>query len=417
MTGWWQHSPFVLIPGASAAALLSGALLPPLGLWIVLQRVVFLGVTLAQVAAAGVALGLLLHLPALPLGLLLCAVAVAIFTGGFRGGVGTGGDRALGAAFCVASALALLFISRSPADLDQVDHVLHGNLIFATTADVRLMAVALLGGLGVSVVFLQRILFCAFDGETAAALGLRVQRWLMLLFGVLAVVLTLSMRTTGALLTFALLVLPPLAALQFQRGLRATFLLASGLGLVGALAGLIVAVSADLHLESSIVVTCFLLVPLARAWMASPPLALLLAAALGSAVPLLAPEHVATPGAGHEHGAAADATHFDVHLSAHRLDPPTRVEVSWKLDVHRTDTAPLPPELWLVLTADGSTTAQPLTRDGSAIGPGESFLDGRFEVELPTGVHRLEGQLWTGPPDAGDGLPVDSATVIGCELR
>jgi len=282
MTGWWQHSPFVLIPGASAAALLSGALLPPLGLWIVLQRVVFLGVTLAQVAAAGVALGLLLHLPALPLGLLLCAVAVAIFTGGFRGGVGTGGDRALGAAFCVASALALLFISRSPADLDQVDHVLHGNLIFATTADVRLMAVALLGGLAVSVVFLQRILFCAFDGETAAALGLRVQRWLMLLFGVLAVVLTLSMRTTGALLTFALLVLPPLAALQFQRGLRATFLLASGLGLAGALAGLIVAVSADLHLESSIVVTCFLLVPLARAWMASPPLALLLAAALAA---------------------------------------------------------------------------------------------------------------------------------------
>ena len=52
MSGWWQHSPFVVIPGA---------LLPPLGLWIVLQRVVFLGVTLAQVAAAGVALGLLLH--------------------------------------------------------------------------------------------------------------------------------------------------------------------------------------------------------------------------------------------------------------------------------------------------------------------------------------------------------------------
>ena len=79
-------TPLAVIAEASAAALVAGALLPILGMWVVLQRVVFLGITLSQVAAAGVALGLLLDLPPLPLGLLLCGGLVLLFTRRFRGG-------------------------------------------------------------------------------------------------------------------------------------------------------------------------------------------------------------------------------------------------------------------------------------------------------------------------------------------
>ncbi|HZM01235.1 MAG TPA: metal ABC transporter permease [Planctomycetota bacterium] len=425
MSEWWQHSPYAVIPGATQAALLAGALLPLLGMWIVLQRVVFLGVALAQVAAAGVALGLMLHVPALPLGLALCALAVTAFTGRLGGRVGSGGDSALGAVFCIASALAVLFISRSPADLDQVSHVLHGNLIFATGADVRLMAAALLGGTLVIGLVFPRILFCAFDGETAAALGLAVRGWLLLLFGVLAVVLTLSMRTTGALLTFALLVLPALAALQLRRGLRASFALASVLGLLGALAGLLLAVNSDLHLESAIVLTSFLLVPLAWVWMRSPPLALLAAAGLALAAPLLAPERLEAPGASHRHppdGSLAHAPaapyHFDLHLDARRLEGGAELEVRWSLDAHRDDlSVPLPPALWLVLVGDGLRDERPLVADTGAIGAGLTLIEDSFRLPADARVTRLEGQIWSAPTAHDEALPVDHCSVIGCDVR
>jgi len=289
MEHWLSGTPLAAIAGATVAALIAGTLLPLLGVWVVYQRIVFLGVTLAQVAAAGVALGLLLDLPPLPMGFLLCAIMVALVVRGFRGGLGSGGDSALGAAFCVASALALLFISRSPAELEEIEHVLHGNLIYALPGDVQRVTLALVAGLVVIGLCFHRILFSAFDGEAAAALGLRPRGWLLLLFLVLAVVLTLSMSTTGSLLTSALLILPPLAALQFRRGLMATFALASLLGFLATLGGLLLAVTADLHLESSIVVTSFLLLPLVACWRLSPLLAIALTAALCFLAPRLAP--------------------------------------------------------------------------------------------------------------------------------
>jgi ABC-type Mn2+/Zn2+ transport system permease subunit len=410
---WLKGTPFELIPWAGAAALLAGGLLPPLGAWIVMQRVVFLGVTLAQVAAAGVALGLLLHLPALPLGLLLCALAIAALTGRARGAMS--GDAALGAGFCLASALALLFISRSPADLDQVSHVLHGNLLFALRGDVLLLGGALLAGAGVTLACHRPLLLCAFDPETAAALGLRVRGWRLLLFGVLAVVLTLGMQTTGSLLTFALLLLPPLAALQLRRGLVATLALSSLLGLAAAAGGLLAAVRADLHVESSIVVAACLLLPVARAWRAAPWLGLLLAAALAALVPLLAPEQPAAPGQRHEHP-SGDPWHIDVHLAA-RPAGAGRVSLRWSLDVHDlTGAVPLPRELWLVVSAGGAPQELRLVADTGTLHAGEHLVEGEEEVDVAEEARVLSGQLWTGPLDDLDAAPVPHATVPDCPL-
>jgi ABC-type Mn2+/Zn2+ transport system permease subunit len=408
-------TPLEVIPGATVAALIAGTLLPLLGMWVVLQRVVFLGIALSQVAAAGVALGLLFHLPPLFSGFVLCLLVVLFFTARRRRSPGTGGDSALGAAFCIASALALLFVSRSPAEMDQVEHVLYGNLIFASRADVNGIAVALVGGLVVLGLFFPRILLSTFDGETAAALGLRPRAWLLLLFGVLAVVLTFSMRTTGAVLTFALLILPPMAALRFGRGLRGSFALAALLGFLGTLAGLLLAVSADLHLESSIIVACFLLLPVARAWQVSPLLGVVLAGALVALAPLLAPDE-SPPRTDQVPVTVAEPWHLDVHLSARRTSPHA-VEVAWTLDVHWDDAdVALPPALWLTVSGEGVSSDRVLVPDTAVIEPGETLLSGRFVLDDAELLTRLEGQLWTAPPTDLEALPVDGAAVLGCSV-
>lgn len=412
---------FGTLPGAVEAGLVAGALLPLLGMWVVLQRVVFLGVTLAQVAAAGVALGLVLDWPVLPLGVGLTLTVVAGgFVSGDRGGRWT--DSSLGALFCAASALALLFISRSPADLDEVNHVLHGNLIYAAEADAAVLSAVLLAAVLLLAACFKELLLAGFDQETASALGLRARGWLALLFAVLAVVLALSMRTTGSLLSFAMLVLPPLAALRLRLGLRASFVGASLLGLVGSAAGLALAFHADLHLESSITLCLFLLIPVCAAWARHPVLGASLALALIAAGTQLAPLETQP----HHHHAPADAEqparwHLDAHLDARTEGDALRID--WVLDVQRptgaaaaVDPEPFPPSLWLVVTGDDLFHEHELVHDADELPGGESQHRGSFLVDGATGVLHVDGQLWSASMLEGAPLSAERADVAGCDL-
>ncbi len=417
MTGWLDGTPFEAIPGAVAGGLVAGTLMPALGLWVVLQRVVFLGVTLAQIAAAGVALGLVLDLPSLPLGLFVTLGIVTI--AGSRRRVTRLGDASLGAGFCVASALALLFISRSAADLDEVRHVLHGNLIYATSDAVTVVAVTLSLGVAVVALFYKELLFATFDAETAAALGLRARGWQLLLFLVLAVALTVSARTTGSLLSFGMLVLPPLAALRLHRGMTATLVLSCGLGFIGTLAGLALAVSADLHVESSIVLSLFLLIPVCAGWRRHPALGLAVAALAVAGGAALEPVREDPHHEHHERATQPDPFHVDVRLEASQPRVGGAIRVGWTAEVHHEHMHEgEPPAVWLLLTGDGLFDQHVLLPDVSALPEGDSTHSGSYLVETRDRVHRVEGQLWSGPAESLDAEPLDPvhALVQGCDV-
>lgn len=413
-------TPLEVIPGATAAGLLAGALLPLLGLWVVLQHVVFLGVTLAQVAAAGVALGLFLHLSPLACGFAACLLMVAWLLRRRAGGAEGMGDATLGAAFCVASALSLLFVSRSPVELDQVHHVLHGNLIYSDPSDVWLVGATIATGVALTLLFFRRLLLCAFDAETAAALGLRPRGWAFLLFGVLAVVLSVSTRTTGSLLTFALLVLPPLAALQLGRGMLGTFLLSSFLGFAGTLGGLLLAVGADLHLESSVTLGVFATLPVAWGWGRHPLIGLGLA---GAVVAALVAVTATPPGHQHEpavvrdeHAETSLPWELSVHLeNAHVTDGV--LSLDWSFDLHPGAHAKeLPPALWLVLSVGGTTHEVPLMEDTAALPSRPLQGSGSVSFVVDGEVRRVTGQVWTARTSDIAALPVSHAHVVECAV-
>lgn len=421
---WLDGTALESIPGAVHAGLAAGLLLPVLGLWVVLQRVVFLGVTLAQVAAAGVALALVLGLPVLPMGLAACLAVVAVVIRDRPrpvAGQALMGDGSLGALFCVASALALLFVSRSPADLDEVQHVLHGNLIYADGDDVLLTAGVLAAGVAVLVLAFRPLLLVGFDRETAAALGLRPGPWLGLLFGVLALSLSVSMRTTGSLLTFALLVLPALASLALGRGLVTSFVLASLLGAGGTLAGLLLAVHADLHVESSITVACAAVLVSCLGWARHPLVGLGLAAAAvtaGLSLAPAAPAELHDDAHRHHHEEPGDAPwHADLVLSARR-DGSERLEVSWELVLEVREPGSVPHDLWVLLTGEGVLHEHLVAQHLDELPAGTHRQRGSCSVPAPAGVHRLEGQLWTGSMEQLDALPLthDQGAVIGTDV-
>ncbi|MDG2150542.1 MAG: iron chelate uptake ABC transporter family permease subunit [Planctomycetota bacterium] len=421
MTGWLDGTAFAAIPGAVAGGLIAGTLLPLLGMWVVLQRVVFLGVTLAQVAAAGVALGLILNLPSLPFGMAVTLGLVTLV--GSRQRLTRLGDAALGAGFCVASALSLLFISRSASDLDEVNHVLYGNLIYAAPEAVWTVGITLAACATIIVIFFKELLFTSFDAESAAALGMRARGWQLLLFLVLALALSVSMRTTGSLLSFAMLVLPPLAALRLRVGLRTTFTLSAVLGFLGTLAGLALAVSADLHVESSITIALFMMIPICAAWRRHPAWGLALAGALFAAGASITPTD---SGDAHRHhhdaaivAAAGDPFHADVALLATQPLAGGPLRIEWSIDIHRDpEETQVPPAVWLLLSSEGLFDEHLLVPDLYALPAGDSLHTGTYLVDVDRPIHHIDGQLWSGPSDSMDSEPLDPAhtSVESCDV-
>ena len=183
---------------------------------------------------------------------------------------------------------------------------------------------------------------------------MKARGWQLLLFLVLAVALTVSARTTGSLLSFGMLVLPPLAALRLHRGMTSTLALSCGLGFVGTLAGLALAVSADLHVESSIVLSLFLLIPVCAGWRRHPGLGLAIAALAVAGGSALEPVRDDPHHEHHERAAHPDPFHVDVRLEASQPRVGGAIRVSWTAEVHHErEHEAEPASVWLLLTGDG----------------------------------------------------------------
>ncbi len=225
--------------------LLLGLVPAALGVYIVLRRVVFVGVVLAEFSAVGVAVALAYSLPhgAFALGFALVGVVVLSQAAG-RGVLPT--ESLVGLSYAAAAALALLVVYKlSHAGAEEVHKLLWADVLAVAPKDLLLMAAAfaaaalawLLGG--------KELLFTGFDAEMAAAAGYRTPAWDLLFYGLVGVVAASAIRTAGVLVVFGFMVLPAAAALQLARSLRTALLLAVCFGVVSGAAGVVASWFAD----------------------------------------------------------------------------------------------------------------------------------------------------------------------------
>jgi ABC-type Mn2+/Zn2+ transport system permease subunit len=92
----------------------------------------------------------------------------------------------------------------------------------------------------------SRFLFVTFDNEAAQVAGVNARLWSILLSLAIGVAIAATVHELGALLTFALLTLAPMASLLVTRRVRTTFATAAVIGSVAVSAGLILAYQCDL---------------------------------------------------------------------------------------------------------------------------------------------------------------------------
>ncbi|MFH0947203.1 MAG: iron chelate uptake ABC transporter family permease subunit [Planctomycetota bacterium] len=380
------------------------------GLYVVLGRISFVGIATAQISAAGVALAFLLHFWPLPAAILSALAGVSFFALVKKPKRVTG-DATIGAAFAISTALAVLFVSRSGAELDQVEHIIYGTLLFTTSDQVQVLAVGVGVVLLIHALFAREFLMISFDPESARTLGVRTGFFNLLQYLSLGTIIALSISTAGSLLAFAFLILPPMIGLLVSERIVRVFVISILAALLTAFGGVLGAILFDVPTGPAIVVAAAVLLLSAAASRIH------VAAGVGSLLTFAALTFFSLEGRVEPQtsGAATADTRIDLKLEVH--DRKIRQGEDLHVDYVIRFSGPVPGNLHLLVDAGESMGVVKLL-------PAASRTAGQMLLEtgpLAPGVYLLSASLWTGDPlepDQETGmLPADVCSSNKVEIE
>jgi manganese/iron transport system permease protein len=235
----WLTDPFAFgfMQKALIASVIVGVLCAVVGCYVVLRAMAFLGDALAHAILPGVAVAYLLGVNLLA-GALVAALLVAVGIS-YVSRTGTvKEDTAIGIFFAAALALGVVLLSTTHTYAVDLTHVLFGNVLGVTTADLWVTGLLALGVLVTIFALYRQLLVVSFDPVLGRTLGLHTQALRTGLFLLLAVTIVVSLQTVGVALVAAMLIIPPATAYLLTRRLPAMMALSALLGAVPAVGGL-----------------------------------------------------------------------------------------------------------------------------------------------------------------------------------
>ncbi|HXF94691.1 MAG TPA: iron chelate uptake ABC transporter family permease subunit [Gemmatimonadales bacterium] len=224
------------------------AMLSYLGLHVIAREVIFVDLSLAQVAALGTIVAPLLgHLLGFDAGpataylfaLAFTALAAALFAltrTNRRGAVPQ--EAIIGIVYVVASAATILAAAHFPGGSEQVEKSLVGTILWVTWPTIGKLAAAFLALGAFHYILRHRFLTVSFHPDEAERQGWSI-RWLDFLFYLsFGVVITLVVPVGGVLMVFTFLVVPAAIAFLFTRDMRRLAYISWGSGALASALGL-----------------------------------------------------------------------------------------------------------------------------------------------------------------------------------
>ena len=240
-----------------------------LGLHVLAREVIFVDLSLAQMAALGTVVALLVGVTpdsqtAYFFALGFTAFGAALFSITRTAGHSRVPQEALiGIVYVVASAAAILVADKAPHGADAIHDILVGSLIWVTWATNLKLAIAyaVLGAF--HVLFRKRFLTISFQPGDAERAGWRIRWWDFWFYLSFGVVITFSVPVGGVLMVFTFLVVPAAIAFLFTRNLRRLAIISWVSGAVASALGLWASYRFDLPTGPLIVCTYGLLLAFA----------------------------------------------------------------------------------------------------------------------------------------------------------
>lgn len=246
------------IQRALLAGVMIGTIAPVIGVFLVLRRLSLIADTLAHVALAGVAGGLLLG--AYPLaGALGVSLVGAVGIERLRVSGRLFGEAVLAIFLSGGLAVAVVLIGLAGGFSVDVFAYLFGAITVVQPLDLWLILVLGIVVLGAVALLYKELFAITFDEESARVQGVAVDALNMLLTVLVAVTVVLAMRVVGILLTGALIVIPSVTALRLARSFRGALWLAVCCSLISVLLGMIASFYLDVAAGGAIVLVALAL--------------------------------------------------------------------------------------------------------------------------------------------------------------
>jgi ABC-type Mn2+/Zn2+ transport system permease subunit len=250
--------PTFLLRNSVYMSLLVGLTCPLVGVYLVLRRLVFMGVALPQISSCGIAFAFALeswgvihhvgggeHTLAFAGSSVFTLTAILAFSTLERRRRGFI-EGAIGMAYVLAGAWSILLLVKNPYGEHGLLDRLRGEIIAVSNGDLYGTAVTFAVVVAALFVFQKEFMLISFDREMAITLKKSVLSWDTLLFLLIGLTISMAVLSVGPLVAFGFLLIPPLTAHLFARNMRQFALIASAVGGLTAFVGFCLAYRWDL---------------------------------------------------------------------------------------------------------------------------------------------------------------------------
>jgi len=231
-----------------------------LGVHVVERGVIFVDLALAQIAALGATIAILLGMDPhgrgayfLSLGFTFLGAGIFSLARTRRGHIPQ--EAFIGIAYAVASATAILAMSKATGETEHLKDMLVGNILAVSRAEVAKTAL-LYGGIGLfHYIFRKNFLLISTNLAQAEDSGMSIRLWDFLFYASFGFVVTSSVAIAGVLLVFCYLIVPSVGAMLFADKIGRRLAIGWTMGTLVSALGIYFSVLADLPTGATIVCT------------------------------------------------------------------------------------------------------------------------------------------------------------------
>ena len=231
-----------------------------LGVHVVERGVIFVDLALAQIAALGATVAILAGMDphggsAYWISLAFTFLGAGIFSTARSKRKHIPQEAFIGIAYAVASAAAILAMSKATGETEHLKDMLVGNIIAVSWSEVGRTAL-LYGAIGLfHYIFRKKFLLISMNPKEAEAQGISIRLWDFLFYASFGFVVTSSVAIAGVLMVFCYLIVPSVGAMLFADRIGPRLAIGWTMGTLVSALGVYLSVKMDTPTGATIVCT------------------------------------------------------------------------------------------------------------------------------------------------------------------
>ncbi len=238
--------------------ILSSIMLSYLGVYITLKRVVFVGISLAQIVTCGYIFGLLVNINPYFTSFIFSLFGILLFSSNIYSEK-IPKDAIIALTYIIFLSLSVLFIAKSAKAETHLFNVFSGDILTVQPQEVHLTIAIFILFIISQVLYHRQFNFVSFDPETASVYGYNRFLWDFVFYSVLSLVFITTINTTGIIFSFGFIVIPAMFSIIVFERIKKIFFFCCILSIFSCIIGIMLSYLLDLPCGPTIVVSLFCL--------------------------------------------------------------------------------------------------------------------------------------------------------------